>query len=109
MKRLPELFCGFGRKQREGPIGYPVACSPQAWASATPLALIQASLGLTLDHDEREVRFNLPTLPDFIDRLCLNNLQLGSSSADLLMTRHGADAAITVLERRGGIRIIEVH
>jgi glycogen debranching enzyme len=109
LNRLPELFCGFGRKQREGPIGYPVACSPQAWASATPLALIQAALGLTLDHDEREVRFNLPVLPDFIDRLYLKNLQLGSASADLMLTRHGNDAAITVVERNGGIRIIEVH
>ena len=56
LNRLPELFCGFARKQRQGPTGYPVACSPQAWAAATPLALIQASLGLSLDHDQREVR-----------------------------------------------------
>jgi glycogen debranching enzyme len=109
LRRLPELFCGFGRKQREGPIGYPVACSPQAWASATPLALIQASLGLGLDHDEREIRFNLPALPDFIDRLSIENLQLGQASADLLLTRHGNDAAITVVNRSDGIRIIEIH
>ena len=109
LRRLPELFCGFGRKQRQGPIGYPVACSPQAWASATPLALIQASLGLTLDHSQREVRFDLPALPDFLDRLYLKNIQLGASSADILLTRHGIDAAITVLERRGDLRIIEIH
>ncbi len=109
LRRLPELFCGFGRKQRQGPIGYPVACSPQAWASATPLALVQASLGLTLDHDQREVRFDLPALPDFLDRLYLKNIQLGASSADIRLTRHGIDAAITVLERRGDLRIIEIH
>jgi glycogen debranching enzyme len=109
LRRLPELFCGFGRKQRQGPIGYPVACSPQAWASATPLALIQASLGLTLDHAQREVRFDLPALPDFLDRLYLNNVQVGSSCADILLTRHGNDAAITVLNRQGDLRIIEVH
>lgn len=109
LRRLPELFCGFGRKLREGPIGYPVACSPQAWASATPLALIQASLGLALDHDEREMRFNLPVLPDFIDRLVIKNLSLGQAGADLLLTRHGNDAAITVVNRTDGIRIIETH
>jgi glycogen debranching enzyme len=109
LRRLPELFCGFGRKQREGPIGYPVACSPQAWAAATPLALIQASLGLVLDHDQREIRFNLPVLPDFIDRMLIKNLQLGEAGADLMLTRHGNDAAITVVNRTNGIRIIETH
>ncbi len=109
LKRLPELFCGFGRKQRQGPIGYPVACSPQAWAAATPLALIQASLGLSFDYDEREVKFDLPVLPDFVDRLTLTNLTLGSSSVDLMLTRHGKDAALTVLERRGDLTITTTH
>ena len=86
-----------------------MACSPQAWAAATPLALIQASLGLTLDHDGREARFHLPMLPDFIDRLTISNLQIGASNADLLLTRHGADAAITVLSRQGDLRVIEIH
>jgi glycogen debranching enzyme len=32
--RLPELFCGFHRRSvSEGPILYPVACSPQAWSA----------------------------------------------------------------------------
>ena len=48
LRRLPELFCGFPRREHNGPTHYPVACSPQAWASATPLCLLQASLGLEL-------------------------------------------------------------
>ena len=32
-----------------GPTLYPVACSPQAWASATPFALLEAALGLEFD------------------------------------------------------------
>ncbi len=40
MRRLPELFCGFQRERRRGPTLYPVACAPQAWASATPFSLI---------------------------------------------------------------------
>ena len=31
--RLPELFCGFPRRRDRAPVLYPVACSPQAWAS----------------------------------------------------------------------------
>ena len=49
LRRLPELFCGFQRQRNRGPTLYPVACSPQAWASATPFSLIEASLGLELD------------------------------------------------------------
>ncbi len=30
---LPELFCGYSRREEEGPTFYPVACSPQAWAN----------------------------------------------------------------------------
>src|SRR5580704_4757445 len=33
MRRLPELFCGFRRRRAAAPTLYPVACSPQAWAS----------------------------------------------------------------------------
>ncbi len=38
--RLPELFCGFSRKQYSEPVPYPTACSPQAWAATSPIQLI---------------------------------------------------------------------
>src|SRR5213075_1281230 len=49
LHRLPELYCGFRRQPGEGPTLYPVACSPQAWASGSLFMMLQASLGLTLD------------------------------------------------------------
>src|SRR5205085_917173 len=54
-RRLPELFCGFARRHT-APTMYPVACSPQACASASVCALVQASLGLTFDHRAGEIR-----------------------------------------------------
>jgi glycogen debranching enzyme len=42
--RLPELFCGFDRKEFEAPIPYPTSCSPQAWAAASPLSLLRTLL-----------------------------------------------------------------
>jgi glycogen debranching enzyme len=39
LHRLPELFCGFGRRPGEAPILYPVACAPQAWASGAVFQL----------------------------------------------------------------------
>ena len=49
LRRLPELFCGFRRERRRGPVLYPVACAPQAWASATAFTLLEAALGLEFD------------------------------------------------------------
>ncbi|GAP55422.1 amylo-Alpha-1,6-Glucosidase [Arthrobacter sp. Hiyo6] len=42
--RLPELFCGFDRQPGRAPVPYPTSCSPQAWASATPIHLIRTML-----------------------------------------------------------------
>lgn len=42
--RLPELFCGFGRAEYPRPLPYPTSCSPQAWASATPVYLLRTLL-----------------------------------------------------------------
>ena len=53
LRRLPELFCGFQRQRGRGPTLYPVACAPQAWASATPFSLLEASLGLEFDPRKR--------------------------------------------------------
>jgi len=109
LRRLPELFCGFGRKRRKGPVGYPVACSPQAWAAAAPIALLQATLGLTVDQDMGEIRLDRPMLPPFVDQVSLRNLTLADGEVDMLLTRHGLDVATTVLRRSASARIIEVH
>jgi glycogen debranching enzyme len=37
--RLPELITGHDRTDHAKPVQYPHACSPQAWAAATPLLL----------------------------------------------------------------------
>ena len=57
LRRPPELFCGLRRTPGKGPTLYPVACSPQAWASAAPLALLQACLGLDFDFQAEQVCF----------------------------------------------------
>jgi glycogen debranching enzyme len=44
--RLPELFCGFAREDLPFPVPYPTSCSPQAWAAATPIALVTSLLGI---------------------------------------------------------------
>jgi glycogen debranching enzyme len=106
LRRLPELFCGFQRKPHRGPTAYPVACSPQAWASAAPFALLQACLGLDLRHEQHEIRFSSPVLPPFLDEILLRNLRIGDACVDLRVARYGQDAAVNVLRRRGDIRVV---
>ncbi|MFD6533334.1 glycogen debranching N-terminal domain-containing protein [Streptomyces sp. NPDC060184] len=40
--RLPEVMAGYGRADHPRPVPYPHSCSPQAWAAATPLAILTA-------------------------------------------------------------------
>jgi glycogen debranching enzyme len=47
--RLPEAFGGYPRAETKYPVEYPTACSPQAWATATPLLLVRVLLGLESD------------------------------------------------------------
>ena len=107
LRRLPELFCGFERRQRRGPTAYPVACAPQAWASATPFALISACLGLGLDHARNEISFTDPRLPPFLDDLILRGLRLGDARADVRLRRDGDDITVSVLSRQGDARIVQ--
>jgi len=105
LRRLPELFCGFQRQRSCGPTLYPVACSPQAWASATPFTLLEASLGLEFDQHNNEIRLRDPVLPAFLDEVMLCNLQLGQSSVDLRFRRHEDGVSVDVPRRQGGIQV----
>jgi len=106
--RLPELFCGFAQRSGSGPTLYPVACAPQAWAAATPMALLQACLGMTLDCANNEIRFERPLLPSFINSTDIRNLQLGNGRIDLGLQRHGQDVVVDVLFRTGDIRVVTI-
>lgn len=104
-KRLPELFCGFMRRRQRGPVNYPVACSPQAWAAATPFALLASCLGLEIVHDKNRIRLRNPMLPRFLDAVTLYNLKLGNSRVDLRVHRHGDDVTVSVERRIGDVQI----
>jgi glycogen debranching enzyme len=105
LRRLPELFCGFRRERRRGPTLYPVACAPQAWASATPFTLLEAALGLEFDAERGEIRLRNPRLPAFLNEVVLRDLQLGPSSVDLRVRRHGDEVSLEVLRTRGQIQV----
>jgi glycogen debranching enzyme len=99
MRRLPELFCGFSRREGEGPTLYPVACAPQAWAAASVFLLLQASLGLSTDATESEVYFTSPLLPGCVQEVHIKNLRVGSSILDLVLDSSFQGIGV---ERRAG-------
>ncbi|BAT58855.1 amylo-alpha-1,6-glucosidase [Variibacter gotjawalensis] len=106
LQRLPELFCGFRRVPKQGPTLYPVACSPQAWAAATPLALFQASLGLSFNPWRREIELRNPCLPSFIDHAVVRNLQVGTAKVDLIVRRHADRVSVELGRTDGDVRIL---
>jgi glycogen debranching enzyme len=76
--RLPELFCGFSRESYERPVPYPNACSPQAWAAATPISLVRTLLRLDADVPNGKV-WLAPTLPAAFGRVEIDNVRLAGA------------------------------
>ena len=104
--RLPELFCGFEREPGEGPIAYPVACLPQAWAAGSVFLMLQAALGVSIDALTRTVTVNAPTLPAGIERLTVSRLQVGDATVDLAFERLGDQVVVMPRNRVGEVRIV---
>jgi glycogen debranching enzyme len=105
LHRLPELFCGFQRPRNRGPTRYPVACMPQAWASAAPFCLLQAALGLEIDPATGELRLRNPSLPKFLREVTVRNLKVGDGSVDFTVRRDGSVVSVSVLRSNGPIEV----
>lgn len=61
--RWPELYAGetvLGR-----PVPYPASCRPQAWAAASAVAVVTATLGLEADAPAHRLRVSPPSSPPF--------------------------------------------
>jgi glycogen debranching enzyme len=105
LHRLPELFCGFPRRPSEGPTLYPVACAPQAWATASLFALLQACLGLSVDAVARHVCFAHPVLPAGLDEVWIKNLKVADGSVDFFLQRRGSEVGVNVVRRQGRVEV----
>lgn len=106
LNRVPELFCGFDREPGEGPVPYPVACAPQAWAAGAVFLLLEGCLGLSVNGIERQVWLHQPRLPLFVPELRITNLEVGGASLDLHLLRHGDDVGVNVLRRTGELSVV---
>ncbi len=105
-RRLPELFCGFPRRRSRGPTLYPVACSPQAWASGAVFQLMQSILGLEYDLSRNAITLRNPVVPMSIGEITVRNVRLGNSAISFRVQPHTKGTiSLRVLESTGNIRI----
>jgi glycogen debranching enzyme len=95
LHRMPELFCGFHRRPGDGPTSYPVACAPQAWASAAVFLLIDAVLQLRLDSASETACVDAVDLPHGLDSITFENLELSGGRVDLRVDRRGAGIEVS--------------
>ncbi|MGA7328969.1 MAG: amylo-alpha-1,6-glucosidase [Rhodomicrobium sp.] len=105
-RRLPELFCGFPRRRSRGPTLYPVACSPQAWASGAVYHLLQAILGLEYDLATKAIRLRNPAVPLSVGEVTIRNLTLGDASISFTVRpESNGTISLGVLESSGNIKV----
>ncbi|MCX7592840.1 MAG: amylo-alpha-1,6-glucosidase [Fischerella sp.] len=105
--RPPELFCGFERiSDDSAPVQYPVACTPQAWATGSIFQLLQMMVNLVPDAPNNCLRIIDPALPESIHRLSLHNLRVGPTILDLEFERSGSTTACRVAKKRGNLRVV---
>ncbi|MBD1833503.1 amylo-alpha-1,6-glucosidase [Cyanobacteria bacterium FACHB-472] len=105
-QRPPELFCGYDRTEDNAPVKYPVACSPQAWATGSIFQLLQMMVNLVPDAPNNCLRIIDPALPESINRLALHNLRVGSTLLDMEFERSGSTTACRVAKKRGNLRVV---
>lgn len=102
--RLPELYCGFKRKNGSSPISYPVSCSPQAWAAGSMFSLLHLCLNLQADAMNKKLNIIEPVLPDWLENVTIKGLCVGQARVDLSIS--GQMSFCRVLAKTGNVKIV---
>lgn len=105
-QRPPELFCGYEHDGFTTPVQYPVACSPQAWASGSIFQLISIMVNFVPNAIGNQLHIIDPCLLNSINRLSIQNLRIGQTLLDLEFERSGDTTACRVNKKRGNLRVI---
>ncbi len=108
LRRMPELFCGFRRRDDAGPTRYPVACAPQAWAAGAVFMLLQACLGLDIDAAHSRIVLDRPSLPHSLRRVRVRNLRVGDAVTDLVLDNYDHDVGVHLERRDGDLEVVTV-
>jgi glycogen debranching enzyme len=104
--RMPELFCGFPRVAGHAPTRYPVACSPQAWASGVVFHLVGAMLGLRPEAADNQITLSRPTLPGWLTWIEARGLRVSKSRLGVRVSQGSDGAAVELLARDGDAELV---
>jgi len=89
--RLPELFSGLSREEFPLVVSYPTSCSPQAWASGTPLLFLRTMLRFDpwIPHGKLWLD---PVIPHELGALHLQRIPLAGSRVSVMVEADGTYA-----------------
>jgi glycogen debranching enzyme len=104
--RFPELFCGFSSEEVPVPVQYPVACRPQAWASAAPLLMVRTYAGLSADAPRGRLYIDRPRLPAWLHRMEVLGMQVGGARLDLVFTNNEGVTATEVPRKEEDVEVL---
>ncbi|MHA7098557.1 amylo-alpha-1,6-glucosidase [Priestia aryabhattai] len=102
--RLPELFCGYSSRLGK-PVKYPVACSPHAWAAATPLTFIQSLLQLFPNSISKEIHLN-PCLLDNMNELNVQGINIGEGILSVTIKKEAGETFVSIDENTTGYEVV---
>jgi len=67
--------------------------------------LLQAMLGLSAEAPDNTLSVYRPHLPDWLTRVELRNLRVGSSEVSLAFDRTDGTTSLSLIERAGDLRV----
>jgi glycogen debranching enzyme len=107
--RLPELYCGFRKRQNEPPVPYEVACKPQAWAAGSVYQMLRSMLGVSIDLEQKYLVLNSPLLTPKMNQLQVRGLRGPGFEVDLLFRRtRSHETVVEVTRKQGPVRVLTI-
>jgi glycogen debranching enzyme len=102
--RLPELFAGIDRGEVSFPLRYLGANVPQAWATGTVFALVEALIGFQPEAPDGRLVLD-PDLPEWLHEIEIRDIRLAGRPLDLRLWRDGEVTKFEVT--KGDARAVE--
>jgi glycogen debranching enzyme len=103
--RLAELYCGFDRAGNTEIVNYPVACIPQAWATAAPFMLLKTMLGITAHAPSKTLAVVQPELPEWLHHAELRQLRIGPATVTLGFSQAHGITGFALVHQHGQVDV----